>query len=118
MDASLVLVADSEGASDELVHALRGAGYAAESCSSTTRFKRLAREHDVACVVCDPDGAGFDPFAEIEALPAKPALILLPSFGSVEDAVDAVQRGAFDYLLKPVADEQILVSVSRAIEQA
>jgi DNA-binding NtrC family response regulator len=117
MEAPLVLVADAEGAYEELLRALRGAGYAAEGCTTPARFKRVARERDVACLVCDPDGAGFDPFAEIAALAIKPALILVQGFGSVEDAVEAVQRGAFDYLLKPVADEQILVSVSRAIEQ-
>jgi two-component system response regulator AtoC len=112
-----VLVVDAEASARELSLALRAAGYAAEVSSGGARARRLLREHDVAVLLCDPEAAGFDPFEEALALADPPALVQLAGFGSVEDAVAAMRRGAFDYLCKPVSEEQVLVSVSRAIGQ-
>jgi len=47
----------------------------------------------------------------------EPAVILLDAFGSIDDAVEAVRRGAFDYLAKPATDEQLRVAVRRALER-
>jgi DNA-binding NtrC family response regulator len=48
---------------------------------------------------------------------AVPALILLSSFGTVRDAVEALRAGAADYLGRPVSPEQLALSVQRALEQ-
>ena len=51
------------------------------------------------------------------ALALRPglAVVMVTAFGTVEDAVDAVRRGAADYLLKPFAPEALLSAVRRAL---
>jgi DNA-binding NtrC family response regulator len=60
-----------------------------------------------------PDGDGFGVMREARALAPRTAVILLTAFGSVPDAVTAMKNGACDYLVKPVAFEQL----ERAAEQ-
>jgi DNA-binding NtrC family response regulator len=46
------------------------------------------------------------------------AVVLLSAFGSVQDAVRAMQNGAADFLGKPFAPDQIVVAVDRALEKS
>ncbi|MCU7879178.1 MAG: sigma 54-interacting transcriptional regulator [Candidatus Thiodiazotropha sp. (ex Lucinoma aequizonata)] len=45
-------------------------------------------------------------------------VIILTAYGSVKDAVDAMKKGAADYLLKPISPEELLLTVERAISRA
>ncbi|MCZ6598576.1 MAG: sigma-54 dependent transcriptional regulator [Planctomycetota bacterium] len=54
---------------------------------------------------------------EALALPDGPPVILLDDFGSALAAVEALRRGAFDYLARPVSDDQVLLAVQRVLEQ-
>src|SRR3990167_7353612 len=45
-------------------------------------------------------------------------ILLITAFGSIESAVDTMRAGAFDYLTKPFRTDEILLSVSRALEQS
>ncbi|MCU7908512.1 MAG: response regulator [Candidatus Thiodiazotropha sp. (ex Lucinoma aequizonata)] len=45
-------------------------------------------------------------------------VIILTAYGSVKDAVDAMKKGAADYLLKPISPEELLLTVERAISTA
>jgi DNA-binding NtrC family response regulator len=112
-----VLVVDGEENAQALSEALRAAGYSVESATGSPRVRRLLREREFGVVVCDAEAAGVDPIAAFAGLDRAPAWIQLSGFGSVEDAVEAVRRGASDYLCKPCTDEQILVAVARALEQ-
>jgi len=71
-------------------------------------FKFRRRQH--ALVVTDirmPDGDGFAVMRQVRACEPRTAVILLTAFGSVPDAVTAMKDGACDYLVKPVAFEQL-----------
>ena len=90
-------------------------------------------ETEGLCAVCEPAAAsaeleGWDvvvadadePFEASSARSADsaaPALILLSSFGTVRDAVEALRGGAADYFGRPVSPEQIALSVRRALDQ-
>jgi DNA-binding NtrC family response regulator len=45
-------------------------------------------------------------------------VLLITAFGSIESAVETMRAGAFDYLTKPFRTDEILLSVSRALEQS
>jgi DNA-binding NtrC family response regulator len=62
-----------------------------------------------------PDGSGLDLLAELR-LP-RPAVIVLTGFGDVPLAVDAMQRGAIDFLTKPVELPVLSTAVRRALER-
>lgn len=45
-------------------------------------------------------------------------VIMMTAFGSVESAVEAMKRGAFDYLTKPVKTDELLVTIDKALREA
>jgi two-component system response regulator AtoC len=113
-----VLVADSDLPFARRTAArLRAQGYRSEGCGGGAALERAL------------EGDGFDlVLAELQVLdPAAlararargasaPTLILLSGFGSIEDEVEALRAGAFDFLPKPIDEEQLHLCVARAIE--
>jgi len=79
---------------------------AAGASEAIAKFRR--RQHPL--VVTDirmPDGDGFEVMRHVHACQPQTAVILLTAFGSVPDAVSAMKHGACEYLVKPVAFEQL-----------
>jgi two-component system, NtrC family, response regulator AtoC len=76
----------------------------------------LAREHpDV--VVLDvhlPDASGLDGFARLRKADARTPVILVTGHGTTDLAIEAMKRGAYDYLLKPLELPQLRELVARA----
>ena len=64
-----------------------------------------------------PDMNGIALLAEL--LKAQPALcvVMMTAHGSIDTAVEAMRKGAFDYLTKPLEREQLLLVVNRALER-
>jgi DNA-binding NtrC family response regulator len=117
-----VLIADDDTPSARaLAGVLREAGYDAQLSTVGPRLKRAVAEREFAVVICGSDREANDLASATTPGPTPaatpPAVIRLAGFGSIHDAVEAMRAGAFDYLSKPVSDEQILVAVARAIEQ-
>ena len=63
-----------------------------------------------------PGVSGLDVLRQSKAQFPGTAVIVLTAFGSVETAVEAMKSGAFDYLTKPVDNEELLLAVNRALE--
>ncbi len=63
-----------------------------------------------------PDGEGTDWLKELQLSPQRPLVVMMTGFGSVESAVECMRGGAFDYLIKPFADNQIDVVLKKAEE--
>ncbi len=82
-------------------------------------LRRLRDSLEVSIVVCDESG-GFissEPLVS-EARRRHPPVpvIVLADHGSVKHAVEAIRKGAFDYLVKPVAGEDLRTAVGRALQ--
>ncbi len=65
-----------------------------------------------------PDGDGINLMRQVRHSSPSTAVILLTAFGSVPEAVEAIQGGACDYLTKPVSFEQLQSTVTRVMRQA
>ena len=61
-----------------------------------------------------PDGEGTELLEELTARPDGPMVVMMTGFGSVESAVECMQVGAFDYVMKPFSFDQIEVIVDKA----
>jgi two-component system response regulator AtoC len=62
-----------------------------------------------------PGGSGLDLLESVRRLETDSPVILLTAYGTVASAVQAMQRGAFDYLLKPFDADELKLRVSRAL---
>ena len=61
-----------------------------------------------------PDGSGADLLRQLQARPQKPLVIMMSGFGGVEPAIECIQAGAFDYLIKPFTSQQLDVAIGKA----
>jgi signal transduction histidine kinase len=64
-----------------------------------------------------PDGSGLDLVKPILDQDPNAICIIITGFGSIEMAVEAVRRGAYNFLSKPFTSEQLLVSVTQGLER-
>ncbi len=111
-----VLVCDDDDSARELARVLRTAGHRAETIPGGKRLARALRAGTTDVLLCDAHSAGLDVARELSQLETPPAWIELAGFGSIEDAVEAVRRGAAECLQKPCEPEEVLLAVARALE--
>ncbi len=88
--------------------------------ASTAREGVLAireQQPDVAALdVLLPDGTGLDVFRQIKQLDCKLPVIVMTAGGGSETAIEAMQLGAMDYLLKPLSVPDLVDQVQRGLE--
>jgi DNA-binding NtrC family response regulator len=83
-------------------------------------FKTLEKE-SISVVVTDvklPDGNGLDVLERIKKEYPLIEVIVITAFGTIQDGVNAMKQGAFDYITKGDEDDHIHVVVERAVEKA
>ena len=62
-----------------------------------------------------PDGSGLDLFARLQALDARTPVVFVTGHGTTEMAIEAMKRGAYDYLLKPLELADFRAVIDRAL---
>jgi signal transduction histidine kinase len=87
---------------------------AAESCGEARALAE--RGFDVAIVdVVLPDGSGTELAQTLRSIRPEAQIILLTGFASIESAAAAVRAGAWAYLVKPCATDDLLLSIDQAV---
>ena len=71
----------------------------------------------VLCDVFLPDGNGVEMVKEIKELQPETEVILLTAHGNIQDGVQAIKNGAFDYITKGDDNNKIIPIISRAMEK-
>ena len=116
-----ILLADPDPRSQlDLRELLAQRGFELDAAADVQGAMLPIAEGEVDLVLCDlalPGGGGMQLLHEIRASHPETAVVLLSAFGSVQDAVQAMQHGAADFLGKPFAPDQVLVAVDRALEK-
>jgi DNA-binding NtrC family response regulator len=119
VNGNLLLVEDDALIRRSLSMHLRAAGHRVREAENVAAARALLPSETFDVAVLDwrlPDGTGFDVMAALEeAQPGVPALILT-AHASVDLAVEAMRRGAFTYVSKPVEADALLEHVVKAIE--
>ncbi len=116
-----ILIADDEfSVRDALARWLRKDGYEVATAEDAHAALRLAAERAFDAAILDVKMPGMDGIELLGRLlerdPDLPAIIIT-AYASVDTAVSALKRGAFDYVTKPVDPEELSHLVARAIEQ-
>ena len=114
-----VLVIDDEADIRELLDlTLARMGLAADCVGTVAQARAmLAQEHYSLCLTDMrlPDGEGLDIVRLIGAEYGETPVAVITAFGSADNAVAALKAGAFDYLAKPVALEQLRTLIKSAL---
>jgi DNA-binding NtrC family response regulator len=117
---SLLLVDDDKGILEAMAEYLRGNGYRTETAQTCKEACQRIAEFPFDVVVCDvslPDADGFRLLEFAKERSPETAVVLMTGFGSIESAVEAIRMGAFDYLSKPLIDDELNFCIERAIGQ-
>jgi len=99
---------------------LRAAGFAVAAFASPEEFLAQYDPHTPGCLVLDLDMPAVNGL-ELQRILARKGsvlpIIFLTGHGDVPKSVQAMKRGAIDFLTKPVNDEKLLAAVRAAIEK-
>jgi len=116
-----VLVVDDEESVRFFLHrGLTKAGYHVDAASSGREaIDRLgAVSYDVVLTdLVMPEVGGLKVLAAVQEMDGESVVILMTAHGSVDNAIDALRLGAFDYLAKPFELKELLVTVERGLER-
>jgi len=119
MPHAILIVEDEAMLRDSLAELLRDEGYEVLSAADGKAGYELVLGRPVDLVISDmrmPEMDGVQLLGQLRQLAPETPVIMLTAFGTVQDAVAAMKTGAFDYLLKPVQFDDLLVKVRRALE--
>ena len=116
----ILLVDDDHRILDSLGEFLRQEGYDVVTCESIAdAFKSLEVErfHLVISDVTMPPSSGLDLLRFIGKYHPEVVVILITGYGTIESAVESIKQGAYDYLTKPIIDDDVRMCVQRALQQ-
>jgi len=117
----IVVVEDDDSNRKTVSRALTRSGYEVDDFASADPALAHLRDHrDVALVVTDlnlPGTDGFGVLARAREIDPRVGVLMITGHGSVESAVDAMKKGADDYLTKPVDLYELRRRASQIIEK-
>ncbi len=120
--ARVLVAEDDRVARDLLCEILRGEGYDVEAVDDGEQAIERAQAGDGSydLVVSDvrmERSGGLDVLAAFTAKAPSTPVILITAFGDVTGAMEAIQRGAYDYVSKPFNIEELRLTVARSLER-
>ena len=116
-----ILIVDDEILQREiLLTILSEEGYNVHSASCIEEARKIINESFPEIILTDLKLGSQDGIEILNNLPDepfRPAVIVITAFGTISSAVNAIKKGAFDYLTKPLDKEVLLVTVRKAEER-
>ncbi len=116
--APILIVDDESEMRSALSHALTRSGFSVESTVSGTDALVKIKKDPISLVITDlkmPGMSGMELIGALKKLKPEIAVIVITAFGSIHNAVEAMQAGAADYLLKPFSFETLVATVKKVL---
>ena len=117
--ATILVVDDDHDMVAALCDILRQAGYQTLSAHSGNEAVAIVKHASPDVLISDLRMAGMSGHglqAEVKRLAPNLPVIIITAFGSIQTAVESMKLGAFDYITKPFSNSELLLIVSRALE--
>lgn len=116
--ADILVVDDDKIIMDSLCEFLSLEGYATKGTASFAEAVAILARQRFSLVVTDvnmSDGDGLELLSIIKKNYPETVVIIITGYGTIESAVAAIRMGAYDYLTKPVIDDELLLAIERAL---
>jgi len=123
MKYDVLIVEDEDDIRDMIAGILEDEGYEVRQCATSDDALLAVKARTPSLIVLDVwlKGSTMDGIELLDKVksnyPEIP-IIIISGHGTVETAVSAIRKGAFDYIVKPFKAEKLLVTASRALENA
>jgi DNA-binding NtrC family response regulator len=103
------------------VEILETNGYAIETVETANLALELLEQNSFDVILLDfmmPGMSGIDALSEIIRRDPKVKVIMITAFATIENAVNAIKRGASDFITKPFKIEELLMLIKQVLEEA
>ena len=117
---SVLVVEDEKVMRTILRSLLEDAGYDVFTSDSAENALQVFSEHGIAVTLTDIKMSGSDGLellGQIKSIDPEAIVIIMTAFSSVESAVAALRKGAYDYVTKPFVNEDLLQTIKNAVMQ-
>jgi DNA-binding NtrC family response regulator len=118
--ANVLVIDDEELIRDTLVEYLVQEGFSVTASGSGEQALEEAARAPFAIALCDvqlPGMDGLETLQRLQQLSPETSVLLITAYATVENAVEAFQRGAHDYLMKPILLDEVLGKIRRLLAQ-
>ena len=116
-----ILVVDDEASQREVLSGyLRKKKHVVFTASGVTEAITTFAQHGIDLILTDlkmSEFSGIDLLTKVRVLHPDIAVVVMTAFGTIEGAVDALQKGAFSYLTKPINLDELDVLIGRIAER-
>src|ERR671918_288035 len=119
-NASILVIDDEEIMREILEALLTREGYHVRLAANAEEGLNFARSMPFDAVIIDvmmPGMDGISALDELKKIDEELPVLMITAFASVENAIAAMKRGAFDYITKPFKNDEVLVVVRNALER-
>ena len=116
----ILIVDDEEVLRDVLDAVLRREGFDIVTASTGEEALSLLDGEEIDLVILDvmlPGISGIDTMRAIRISNPHLPVIIITAFSSIDGAIDAMKQGAFHYIPKPFKNEEVVLTVNKALEQ-
>ncbi len=117
--AKIVVIDDEQSVCHAFKTFLGDVGHEVAVAATAQRGLALIGDLTPDLVILDirlPDADGLDILAEIVRADDPPAVLVITAHGTMDTAIEAMRRGAFEYLTKPIDLEEAKLVIERALE--
>jgi signal transduction histidine kinase len=117
---AILVVDDEAGIRAGCQRVLQPQGYAVTVAASLREGREALATGQYAVVLLDvmlPDGQGIELLGSMLEMDPDVVPVIITGYATVELAVEAIRRGAYDFISKPFAGDVLLLAVNRALEK-
>ncbi len=119
MSARILIVDDEATIRDTLCTILKEEGFDARSAENGRRALEKLQEENYDLVITDlrmPEMDGLELLKAVKLNSPQTSVIIITAYGSMESAIEALRLGAFDYLIKPLDFDDVILRVRRLMQ--
>jgi len=116
----ILIVDDEEVLRDVLEVVLRREGFEVVLAASGEEALNVIEHEEVDLVILDimlPGISGIDTLRALRISNPELPVIIITAFSSIDGAIEAMKHGAFHYIPKPFKNEEVVLTVNKALEQ-
>lgn len=117
---NILLIDDEESMRHMLSVLLKKAGYEAKSVESAEAGLKVMEKEDFDFILCDIKMPGVGGMGFLEALKKKgldQTVIMMSAYGTIENAIECMKLGAYDFISKPFKTDEIILALKKAEER-
>lgn len=119
-EIDFLIVDEDEGICDTLADIFQEKGCQAETAGTGQEAVEKARRDPFQVTLLDirlPDISGIEVLKGLKAMDPETAVIMITGWASLENSIEALNEGAYAYVVKPFNMDEVIATVDRALER-